>query len=87
MSLRSIRPTDKFPLLISTYESTIQNAKIPKLCLEVVREALEISTKSNKCHWAQGRGPFGKKYSSVGKSSSLHRHSKRIVRVQHLDTK
>ena len=59
-SMLCIRPTGKFPLLICTYESTIQNAKRPKLCLEVVWEDLEISTKSNKCHWAQGRGPFWK---------------------------
>ena len=75
-----IRPTGKFLLLICTYESTIQNAKRPKLCLEVVWEALEIRTKSNKCHWAQRRALF-KKYSSLGKHTSLHRLSMRIVRI------
>ena len=75
-----IRPTVKFLLLICTYESTIQNAKRPKLCLEVVWEALEIRTKSKKCHWAQRRALF-KKYSSLGKHTSLHRLSMRIVRI------
>jgi len=55
-SMICIRPTGKFPLLIWTYGSTVQTAKRPKLCPVVVWEALEISTESNKWHWAQGRG-------------------------------